>query len=92
MGPEQSSSEVVFRAFLSHRYQSPEINEYFYQWFAAAEANPQFAVDKSKKTSVTCLERLIRGADGFIGIYPFPDAQDAKIDRLKNESRYFRLE
>ena len=92
MGAEQSTSEVVFRAFLSHRYESPEVNEYFYQWFAAAEANPQFAVDKSERTSVTRLERLIRGADGFIGIYPFPDGEEATIDRLKYRSRYFRLE
>jgi hypothetical protein len=88
-----SSSEVVFRAFLSHRYKSPEVNEYFFQWFAAAEANPQFAVDQGTiATSVTRLERLIRGADAFIGIYPFPDDVEATSDRAWRESRYFRLE
>lgn len=93
MTAAQSSSEVVFRAFLSHRYKSPEVNEYFFQSFAAAEANPRFAVDQgTMATSVTRLERLIRGADAFIGIYPFPDDAEATIDRLKSESRYFRLE
>jgi hypothetical protein len=66
-----SRSDVVFRAFLSHRYKSPEVNEYFFDIFNAAAANPQFSVDRGTiATSVTRLERLIRGADAFIGIYP----------------------
>jgi len=89
----QSSSGVVFRAFLSHRYKSPEVNEYFYKIFADAGANPQFAVDPGTiAMSVTRLERLIRNSDAFIAIYPFPDAAIVTAERLKNASRYFRLE
>jgi hypothetical protein len=89
----QGGSGVVFRAFLSHRYKSPEVNEYFFQIFADASANPQFAVDRGTiATSVTRLERLIRGSDAFIAIYPFPEDAEVTSERLKNESRYFRLE
>jgi len=50
----QSGSGVVFRAFLSHRYKSPEANEYFFQIFADASANPQFSVDRGTiATSIT---------------------------------------
>jgi hypothetical protein len=59
----------------------------------SADANPQFAVDPGTiATSVTRLERLIRDADAFIGIYPFPEDTDVTVERLKSESRYFRLE
>jgi hypothetical protein len=59
----------------------------------SADANPQFAVDPGIiATSVTRLERLIRDADAFIGIYPFPQDTDVTVERLKSESRYFRLE
>jgi TIR domain len=89
----QNSSDVVFRAFLSHRYKSPEVNEYFFNIFDAAAANPQFSVDRGTiATSVTRLERLIRSADAFIGIYPFPEDVEVTAERLRNESRYFRLE
>jgi hypothetical protein len=43
-------------------------------------------------TSVTLLEGLIRGSDAFIAIYPFPEDAEVTPERLKNESRYFRLE
>jgi hypothetical protein len=82
---------VVFRAFLSHLHKSPEVNEYFYKIFADAAANPQFAVYPGGMPSVTRLERLSRGTDAFIGIYPFPDDAVTPIDRLTCESRYFRL-
>jgi hypothetical protein len=35
----QGGADVVFRAFLSRRYKSPEVNEYFFQIFADASAN-----------------------------------------------------
>lgn len=93
MRARRNSPDVVFRAFLSHRYKSPEINEYFFSIFDAAAANPQFSVDKGTiATSVTRLERLIRSADAFIGIYPFPEDVDVTPERLRDESRYFRLE
>ena len=92
MRGSQDSSGVAFRSFLSHRYQSPRINECFFQ-ILSADANPQFAVDPGTiATSVTRLERLIRDADAFIGIYPFPEDTDVTVERLKSESRYFRLE
>jgi hypothetical protein len=92
MSGSQDSSGVAFRSFLSHRYQSPRINECFFQ-ILSADANPQFAVDPGTiATSVTRLERLIRDADAFIGIYPFPEDTDVTVERLKSESRYFRLE
>ena len=93
MSAGQHSSDVVFRAFLSHRYKSPEVNEYFFKIFDAAAANPQFSVDRGTiATSVTRLERLIRSTDAFIGIYPFPEDAEVTPERLRHESRYFRLE
>jgi hypothetical protein len=71
MRGSQDSSGVAFRSFLSHRYQSPRINECFFP-ILSADADPQFAIDPGTiATSVTRLERLIRDADAFIGIYPF---------------------
>jgi hypothetical protein len=65
MRGSQDSSGVAFRSFLSHRYQSPRINECFFQ-ILSADANPQFAVDPGTiATSVTRLERLIRDADAL---------------------------
>ena len=45
-------------------------------------------------TCVTRLERMIRGCDAFIGIYPFPgdDVGAPPNADLLRESRYFRLE
>ncbi len=81
-----------FRAFLSHRYKSPRVNEYFFSLFEGI-ATPQFQVDKGlKATSVTRLERLVRDSDGFIGFYPFPSDSEPSVERLRAESRYFRLE
>lgn len=55
----------------------------------------QFDVDAgSLATNVTRLERMIRGSDAFIGIYPFEASSEARpaLDSLLHESRYFRLE
>ena len=62
------SAESPFRAFLSHRYKSPRVNEYFFSLFKDI-ATPLFQVDEgTKATSVTRLERMVRDSDGFIGL------------------------
>jgi hypothetical protein len=84
---------LSFKAFLSHRYKSPEVNRYFFGIFADA-AEVQFEVDEGALAiNVTRLERMIRDCDAFIGIYPFP-GRDAVPEReeLLHASRYFRLE
>jgi hypothetical protein len=89
-----SENDVLsFKAFLSHRYKSPDVNRYFFRIFADA-AEVQFEVDEGAfAINVTRLERMIRDCDAFIGIYPFP-GRDAVPEReeLLHESRYFRLE
>ena len=84
----------TFKAFLSHRYKSPDVNQRFFDLLAAC-ANVQFEVDVgSKPTNVTRLERFVRDADAFVGIYPFPSTDDARPSRetIAEESKYFRLE
>ena len=81
-------------AFLSHRYRSPDVNQFFYRLFADV-AHVEFSVDRGTlATNVTRLERLMRDADGFVGLYPFPGTSLEQPDRaaLASESRYFRLE
>ena len=85
---------MEFKAFLSHRYRSPEVNLYFHELFTET-AQIQFEVDiGSLPTNVTRLERMIREADAFIGIYPFQGDPrvTAKKTELQNASKYFRLE
>ena len=85
--------ELVFKAFLSHRYKSPAVNLFFYDLLSSAEV--QFEVDEgSFATNVTRLERAVRDADAFIGIYPFSSEGSDPPDRdaLSAASRYFRLE
>lgn len=85
---------MEFKAFLSHRYKSAEVNLYFFDIFSRS-AEVQFEVDVgSAPTCVTRLERMIRKSDAFIGIYPFPGGSSkvpTKNDLL-NASKYFRLE
>lgn len=81
-------------AFLSHRYKSPEVNLFFYD-LLAEQTEVQFGVDKGTfSTNVTRLERMIRDADAFIGIYPFPGepAETPRREDLLRASPYFRLE
>lgn len=83
-----------FKAFLSHRYKSPEVNLYFFDLFSEI-AEVQFEVDEGTfATNVTRLERMIRGSDAFIGIYPFPGSweESQSVEELRKASRYFRLE
>jgi hypothetical protein len=85
---------LAFSAFLSHRYRTPAVNSFFFRLFAE-EAQVQFSVDKgSFATNVTRLERLMRDADAFVGLYPFPghDLERPRRPELEKESRYFRLE
>ena len=84
----------TFKAFLSHRYKSPGVNQRFFD-LLASYANVQFEVDVgTKPTNVTRLERFVRDADAFVGIYPLPSTDDARPSRetIAEESKYFRLE
>lgn len=87
-------TKPTFKAFLSHRYKSPDANLRFFEALSAF-ANVQFEVDVGvKPTNVTRLEVLIRDSDAFVGIYPFPsDADDRpNLETALKKSRYFRLE
>jgi hypothetical protein len=88
-----SSNVLSIKVFLSHKYEAPAINQYFFGLFS--QANVQFEVDKGKfSTNVTRLERTIRGADGFLAIYPYDDdgTQEVSDADLLERSKYFRLE
>jgi hypothetical protein len=93
---EKSSARtpLTLKAFLSHRYESPAVNTYFYEMFAEV-AEVQFDVDAAKgATNVTRLERMIRDSDAFVGIYPYEEEGSDRPTReqLLKASRYFRLE
>lgn len=84
----------AFKAFLSHRYASPEVNLYFFNIFRQV-GEVQFEVDEGPQTiSMTRLARMVRGADAFIGIYPLPESTASLVaaQRLRSASQYFRLE
>jgi len=88
------TDRLSLKAFLSHRYKSPEVNIYFYNLFSQ-RADVYFDVDLGTvATNVTRLERMIRSCDAFIGIYPYPgEALVAPShDEKMAASRYFRLE
>jgi len=86
---------LSLKAFLSHRYKSPEINTYFFNLFSENNTTIHFDVDLgSKSTNVTRLERMIRACDAFIGIYPYPggEVRTPRHEELMRASPYFRLE
>jgi hypothetical protein len=88
-----SSNVLSINVFLSHKYEAPVVNQYFFRLFS--QANVQFEVDKGKfSTNVTRLERMIRGADGFLAIYPYDDdgTQEVSDADVLERSKYFRLE
>ena len=88
-----SSEPLAIKVFLSHKYEAPTVNQYFFGLFS--EANVQFEVDRGKfSTNVTRLERMMRGADGFLAIYPYDDfgTQEVSDADLLERSKYFRLE
>jgi hypothetical protein len=85
---------MELKAFLSHRYKSPDANLYFHALFAEV-AEVQFEIDVGKlRTNVTRLERMVRGSDAFIGIYPYPGDPQKRYSttELIDASKYFRLE
>lgn len=88
-------TELALKVFLSHSYKASLVNLYFYKLFSQ-RAQLTFEVDVPKTTmNVTRLERMIRDADAFIGIYPFDtDDETAAPSRkeLLEASRYFRFE
>jgi hypothetical protein len=95
MSPARRRPRLSFSAFLSHRYKSPAVNLYFFGVFEEEDSEVQFEVDiGTKSLNVTRLERMIRNADAFIGIYPYPGdaAERAQPEQLRDASRYFRLE
>ena len=88
------NSKAALTAFLSHKYKAPAVNEYFFRLLSRS-ARVEFEVDVgSASTNVTRLERLIRNADGFLGIYPFDEfgASNPGAAELVNAAKYFRLE
>ncbi|MFJ9838964.1 toll/interleukin-1 receptor domain-containing protein [Kitasatospora sp. NPDC101155] len=93
MGTDRALSERP-TVFLSHRYRSGDINLFFWRIISAVQ-EVAFRVDEGVLfTSVTRLERLIRDADGFVGVYPLPgDPQESwDLAALRQEARYFLLE
>jgi hypothetical protein len=88
------SSKIALTAFLSHKYKAPAVNEYFFRLLSKS-ARVEFEVDVgSAPTNVTRLERLVRDADGFVGIYPFDElnAPNPTENDLISAAKYFRLE
>lgn len=84
----------AFHAFLSHRYKSPDVNEYFYA-VCAERTDISFEVDAANgATNVTRLQRLIRGCHGFVGVFPLEWSGDRPPTRddLRAAFKYFRLE
>ena len=86
----------AFQAFLSHRYKSPAVNEYFFD-ILSDSAEMIFDVDDPDgATNVTRLERMMRACHGFIAIYPFvPDPKLAGAplrQQRRKAARYFQLE
>ncbi|MFD7639157.1 toll/interleukin-1 receptor domain-containing protein [Kitasatospora sp. NPDC059795] len=80
--------------FLSHRYRSPEVNLFFWRLISEVQET-SFRVDEGLTfTSPTRLERMIRDADAFVGIYPLPGGMQENwdLESLRKEARYFLLE
>jgi hypothetical protein len=81
-------------AFLSHKYEATAVNSFFFRIFSSL-TDVQFEVDAGETpTNVTRLERMIREAGAYIGIYPFESAGPSQpsLTELRQYSRYFRLE
>ena len=89
-------ADTVFtaNAFLSHGYGAVEVNLFFRELISTV-ADVAFRVDRGKAaTSTTRLERMIRDAQLFIGVWPVPGDPGVRRgrDELLHASRYFRLE
>jgi hypothetical protein len=84
----------LISAFLSHKYSASDVNLFFYE-LISTDATIIFRIDRGKlRTSTTRLERMIRDADAFVGVWSLPGEPDVAWNRdaLAAESRYFRLE
>jgi hypothetical protein len=93
MASMAGGEQLAIKVFLSHKYEAPNVNRFFFQLFEGASV--QFEVDKGKfATNVTRLEQMIRDADGFLAIHPADDDgnQDYSETELRDKSKYFRLE
>lgn len=87
-----SGPAPAFKVFLSHRYKSWQVNLYFFNLFAEV-AQLQFDVDEGVTAmNVTRLERMLRGCDAFVGIYPYDGNDVPTPEELARASRFFRLE
>lgn len=80
-----------FSAFISHRYDSPDANLFFFD-LCLANSGVQFEVDKGKFTSVTRIERAMRRAEAFLGIFSLPSQFVFSQTSLIEASRYLRFE
>jgi TIR domain len=81
----------AFRVFLSHKYGAPEVNLFFFRIMQEC-LQAHFEVDKGKFTSVTRIERAVRGAEIFVGIYAVSAVSAPSRPELLEESRYLRFE
>lgn len=97
----------TIKVFLSHRYKATAVNLFFFRLLSEV-ADIQFIIDSpdlvvsdkrlERRTSVTRLERRLRDADAFIGVYPIPtqheaDATGTPLETdLAKASRYLKLE
>lgn len=87
------SSDTV-NAFLSHSYRAADVNLFFFDLISEF-APIAFRVDRGTfRTSTTRLERMIRDADMFFGVWPLPGDARAQweSEALADASKYFRLE
>jgi hypothetical protein len=79
------------RIFLSHKYGAPEVNLFFFGIMQEC-LHAHFEVDRGNFTSVTRIERAVRGAETFVGIYALSGVGAPSRAALLEESRYFRFE
>ena len=94
MASSDPAQPETVNAFLSHSYAAADVNLFFFDLISTV-APIAFRVDQGKfRTSTTRLERMIRDADAFFGVWPLPGEPRAAWDSdgLADQSKYFRLE
>ncbi|WP_086662125.1 toll/interleukin-1 receptor domain-containing protein [Lentzea kentuckyensis] len=80
--------------FLSHSYRAAEVNLRVFDLLSES-LSLQFEVDEgTTSTSTTRLERMVRAADAFVGVYPVlgDPLRKPSPEELQKITRYFRLE
>ena len=95
-----ASGKTKIRVFFSHKYEAFAVNYYFYGLLTEGNWEIQFEVDEGRQdgkpipSNVTRIERKIRNASAFVGVYPLPEdaPADPDDDYLRLQSRYFRFE